>query len=71
VGAEGVAISLCDVEEASFLRDIEKLIRMTIPVSDRRANQRWAEPPPAASEKGPAGEGIPSCSARELTARFS
>jgi ATP-dependent RNA helicase RhlE len=47
-GAEGVAISLCDVEEASFLRDIEKLIRMTIPVSDRRANQRWAEPPPAA-----------------------
>jgi ATP-dependent RNA helicase RhlE len=47
-GAEGVAISLCDVEEAAFLRDIEKLIRMTIPVSDRRANQRWAEPPPAA-----------------------
>jgi hypothetical protein len=48
-GAEGVAISLCDVEEAAFLRDIEKLIRMTIPVSDRRANQRWAKPPPAAS----------------------
>jgi ATP-dependent RNA helicase RhlE len=48
-GAEGVAISLCDIEEAAFLRDIEKLIRMTIPVSDRRANQRWAKPPPAAS----------------------
>ena len=28
--AEGVAISLCDGEEVAFLRDIEKLIRMTI-----------------------------------------
>ena len=44
-GAEGVAISLCDGEEAAFLRDIEKLIRMTIPVSDRRANQREDRPP--------------------------
>src|SRR5262249_55224106 len=32
-----------------FLRDIEKLIRMTIPVSDSRANQRWATPPAATS----------------------
>ena len=46
-GAEGVAISLCDGEEVAFLRDIEKLIRMTIPVSDRRADQRQAESPPA------------------------
>ena len=43
-GAEGVAISLCDGEEVAFLRDIEKLIRMTIPVSDRRADQRREEP---------------------------
>jgi ATP-dependent RNA helicase RhlE len=42
-GAEGVAISLCDGEEVAFLRDIEKLIRMTIPVSDRRADQRRSE----------------------------
>jgi len=48
-GAEGVAISLCDGEDAAFLRDIEKLIRMTIPVSDRRASQRWAKPQPATS----------------------
>jgi ATP-dependent RNA helicase RhlE len=46
-GAEGIAISLCDGEEVAFLRDIEKLIRMTIPVSDRRTDQRQAEPPPA------------------------
>src|SRR5262249_59565800 len=45
-GAEGVAISLCDGEEVGFLRDIEKLIRMTIPVNDRRAEQRRVEPRP-------------------------
>src|SRR6516165_2130307 len=43
-GAKGVAISLCDGGEMAFLRDIEKLIRMTIPVSDRRADQRREEP---------------------------
>jgi superfamily II DNA/RNA helicase len=46
-GAEGIAISLCDGEEAAFLRDIEKLIRMTIPVTDRRTDQREARPMPA------------------------
>jgi superfamily II DNA/RNA helicase len=35
-GAEGIAISLCDGEEAAYLRDIEKLIRISIPVTDRR-----------------------------------
>jgi ATP-dependent RNA helicase RhlE len=38
-GAEGIAISLCDGEEVAFLRDIEKLIRMTIAMSDRRADR--------------------------------
>jgi ATP-dependent RNA helicase RhlE len=47
-GAAGVAISLCDHEEVAFLRDIEKLIRMTIVVSDGRVNQRRPEPSPAA-----------------------
>jgi ATP-dependent RNA helicase RhlE len=35
-GATGVAISLCDSDETSFLRDIEKLIRTAIPATDRR-----------------------------------
>jgi ATP-dependent RNA helicase RhlE len=39
-GAEGIAISFCSSEEASFLRDIEKLIRMTIPATDKRTNPR-------------------------------
>ena len=36
-GAEGIAISLCDGEEAAYLRDIEKLIRISIPMTDRRS----------------------------------
>jgi superfamily II DNA/RNA helicase len=35
-GASGVAISLCDADEAAFLRDIERLIRTAIPATDRR-----------------------------------
>jgi ATP-dependent RNA helicase RhlE len=42
-GAEGVAISLCDAEEAAYLRDIEKLIRMSIPTVDRHGGQRQPE----------------------------
>ncbi len=33
-GATGVAISLCDGEERSLLRDIEKTVRMKLPVVD-------------------------------------
>ncbi len=36
-GAAGIAISLCDAEEMAFLRDIEKLIRMSLPMIDRRS----------------------------------
>ena len=39
-GAEGVAISFCDHEEAAFLRDIERMIRMTIPSTNRRTGGR-------------------------------
>ena len=39
-GADGVAISFCDHEERAFLRDIERLIRMTIPATDRRSGGR-------------------------------
>jgi superfamily II DNA/RNA helicase len=41
-GAEGIAISFCDHEEAAYLRDIERLIRMQIPATDRRTGQRPA-----------------------------
>jgi ATP-dependent RNA helicase RhlE len=39
-GATGVAISFCDHEEAPYLRDIEKLIRMPIPATDRRTGRQ-------------------------------
>jgi ATP-dependent RNA helicase RhlE len=39
-GADGIAISFCDAEERAFLRDIEKLIRMSIPATDRRSDRR-------------------------------
>jgi superfamily II DNA/RNA helicase len=38
-GADGVAISFCDHEERAYLRDIERLIRMTIPSTDRRTSK--------------------------------
>jgi superfamily II DNA/RNA helicase len=43
-GAAGIAISLCDGEEAAFVRDIEKLIRASIPVTDRRTHQSHSGP---------------------------
>ena len=48
-GASGIAISLCDADEASFLRDIERLIRTAIPATDRRTGL----PRPAAADRGP------------------
>jgi ATP-dependent RNA helicase RhlE len=38
-GADGTAVSLCDAEEVALLRDIEKLIRKSIPASGQRSSQ--------------------------------
>jgi len=57
-GAAGVAISLCDREEAAYLRDIEKLIRMSIPATDHRTFPRQARPSTA-----PGGPSRPSAHA--------
>jgi superfamily II DNA/RNA helicase len=48
-GAEGIAISLvAGAEEMAYLRDIEKLIRITLPREDRRTpGHRDAAPAPA------------------------
>jgi superfamily II DNA/RNA helicase len=39
-GADGIAISFCDNEEVAFLRDIEKLIQIKLPVTEQRTNPR-------------------------------
>ncbi len=54
-GAEGIAISFCDHEERAYLRDIERLIRMAIPATDRRSNGRH-EPRAAAHPGGSDGD---------------
>jgi ATP-dependent RNA helicase RhlE len=44
-GADGTAISFCDGEERAYLRDIEKLIRMSIPATERLGERRPAAEP--------------------------
>jgi ATP-dependent RNA helicase RhlE len=53
-GADGIAISFCSRDEAAFLRDIERLIRITIPSTDRRTD-RHTPPMPQAQKGRPAG----------------
>ncbi len=54
-GADGTAISFCDHEERAYLRDIERLIRMTIPATDRRGSVA-VERPQQRHHAAPAGE---------------
>jgi ATP-dependent RNA helicase RhlE len=65
-GAEGFAISFCDGEERAYLRDIEKLIRMTIPSTERRGERRPAgEPQPNHAANGThAGNGTHAANAK-------
>ena len=52
-GADGIAISLCAGEEMAFLRDIEKLIRVSLPKEDRRTpGHRDAAPAPSQNRGG-------------------
>jgi ATP-dependent RNA helicase RhlE len=46
-GAAGSAISFCDGEERAYLRDIEALIRIKLPATDRRLAGGAAAPAPA------------------------
>jgi ATP-dependent RNA helicase RhlE len=51
-GADGIAISLCSGEEMAYLRDIEKLIRITLPKEDRRTPGRNDVGPPPSQGRG-------------------
>jgi superfamily II DNA/RNA helicase len=59
-GAAGIAISFCDADEVPFLRDIEKLIRASIPATDQRSSRpaarhaQGARPAPSAATRDPA-----------------
>ncbi|HEY5380001.1 MAG TPA: DEAD/DEAH box helicase [Pseudolabrys sp.] len=54
-GADGIAISFCDHEEMAYLRDIQRMIRITIPSTDNRTGVR-AESRPAEHHR-PGGNG--------------
>lgn len=56
-GADGIAISFCDGEERAYLRDIEKLIRISIPSTDQRGARH--ESPPAEADAAPARQWTP------------
>jgi len=43
-GASGFAISLCDADEMPYLRAIERLIRISLPVIDRRGGSTQTSP---------------------------
>jgi superfamily II DNA/RNA helicase len=58
-GAEGVAISLCAADEGAFLRDIEKLIRMSIPATDQRTSRTQGHPS-APQDRAARPSGTPS-----------
>jgi ATP-dependent RNA helicase RhlE len=61
-GASGIAFSFCDAEERAFLRDIEKLIRLQVPVvSDHPYASAAASlplsAPPGRSQRQPTSQG--------------
>jgi ATP-dependent RNA helicase RhlE len=57
-GAEGIAVSFCDAEERASLRDIERLIRMPVPVvSDHPYPMTASAVSVAASSSGGPGRG--------------
>jgi ATP-dependent RNA helicase RhlE len=51
-GREGIAISLCAGEEMAYLRDIEKLIRVSLPKEDRRTPGKNDVGPPPSQNRG-------------------
>ena len=52
-GANGMAISLCDADEAGLLDHIEKLIRKSIPATDRRTHSDRPQMPASRSHPDP------------------
>ncbi|HOW71835.1 MAG TPA: DEAD/DEAH box helicase [Phycisphaerae bacterium] len=67
-GATGLAVSFCDHEEMAYLRDIERLIRRSIPVSLNRAGVSAIQARHAAGghrQHMPAASGLKSGSGRD------
>ena len=63
-GADGVAISFVDAEELAYLRDIERLIRQTLPRENRRSGNA-----PARTDDRPSGARQPHPQQRQRDGR--
>jgi ATP-dependent RNA helicase RhlE len=63
-GADGVAISFCDRDERAYLRDIEKLIRMTLPASDGRTGEPIEAAPRQPAQRPGKADGQPQAKAK-------
>ena len=65
-GAEGIAITLCDMEQRSILRDIEKIIRQSVPVMDDHPyhSQEIADASGKSKKKAPQRNRRPAASRR-------
>ncbi|MBK8134329.1 MAG: DEAD/DEAH box helicase [Chloroflexi bacterium] len=59
-GASGIAYSFCDVEEREYLRDIEKLIRLRVPIVDEHPYVSNAASIPLPQRGNGSGESRPS-----------
>jgi ATP-dependent RNA helicase RhlE len=51
-GCDGVAISFCDTEERKYLKDIERLIRLKVPVTDDHPWHAHCAPAPSGKSNG-------------------
>jgi ATP-dependent RNA helicase RhlE len=60
-GASGVAYSFCNTEEREYLRDIERLIQLHVPVeANNPFASRLAPPPPTDLSRRPNGQNRPA-----------
>lgn len=55
-GLSGIALSFCDAEELAYLKDIEKLIALKIPVAENHPYPMDPKAPVSPSEKGDKGK---------------
>ncbi len=58
-GASGIAYSFCDAEERAYLRDIEKLIRLRVPVVTEHPYASTLTQPPPKPQTSPSNQGRP------------
>jgi ATP-dependent RNA helicase RhlE len=68
-GADGIAISFCDVEERTYLRDIERLIRQRVDIVSPHAYESEVPHEPAPSHNRPSSRNRPSSHRRRRMRR--